>query len=409
MWHKSKGFAAAFMNGFPSRKLYIIGITGTDGKTTTVGMAAHILSSAGIPTGALSTAFVRIRDEETWNDTQKTSPSPFVVQKFLKDCVQAKCTHVVLECSSHGLVQGRLATIRPHVAAITNTSPEHLDYHGTMKQYRKDKSILFRMLKGRGTKVLNRDDDTYELYSRIPSRNTVTYSASKPDATLTLTEIVAKPKKSSCWIHSEEEDNGTQLILNIPGGFNLENAACAIGCTQNFVSLREACTALSKFKGAPARMERIDAGQNFSVYVDFTVTPAAFTKTLNTLREMVGEGKKVLVLTGSCGDRMKEKRPQVGKICGELADVVAITNDEPYTEDPQTIIDEVWAGIDQSKCEAAQILDRREAMKWIFSKANEGDAVLLCGLGSYPYVMTAKGPEPWNEQEIAKEILKSMQ
>ncbi len=408
LWHRAKGFVAALINGFPAKKLYIIGITGTDGKTTTVGMAAHILSSVGIPCGALSTAFVKIRDEQTWNETQKTSPSPFVIQKFLKDCVQAKCTHVVLECSSHGLVQGRLATIRPQVAAITNISPEHLDYHRTMKQYIKDKGLLFKMLKGRGTKVLNRDDQTFEQYSRIPSRNTVTYSSSGPDATLTLTEIVVTQKKSSAWIHSEEEDNGTQLILNIPGGFNLENAMCAIACTQNFASLRESCRALSKFSSAPARMEPIEAGQDFSVYVDFTVTPAAFKKTLSTLREMIPKDKKVLVLTGSCGDRMKEKRPEVGKICSELADIVAITNDEPYTEDPQAIIDEVWAGIDQSQCEAAQMPDRKKAMEWIFSKANQGDAVLLCGLGSYPYIMTAEGPQPWNEQEIATEILKRM-
>lgn len=405
LWHRAKGFFAAFINGFPAQKLYIIGITGTDGKTTTVGMAAHILSSAGVACGALSTAFVKIRDKQTWNETQKTSPSPFVIQKFLKDCVQAGCSHVVLECSSHGLVQGRLATIRPNVAAITNISPEHLDYHGTMKQYTKDKSLLFKMLKGRGTKVLNRDDSTFEQYSRIPTRNTVTYSATSPDATLMLSEVCVSPKKSSAWIHSEEEDNGTQLILNIPGGFNLENAMCAIGCTQSFVSLREACTALAKFRNAPARMERIDEGQDFSVYIDFTITPAAFEKTLRTLREMVDESNKVLVLTGSCGDRMKEKRPQVGKICSELADVVVITNDEPYTEDPQKIIDDVWAGVDQSACEAEQIMDRRSAIEWICNKASTGDAVLLCGLGSYPFIMTAEGPKPWNEQEITRDIL----
>ena len=159
-WHGLKAFLAALRYGFPARKLTVIGITGTDGKTTTVAMTGHILENAGLQISILSTAFVRINGKERWNETQKTSPSPFYVQKFLSECVHAGCSHAILEISSHGLVQKRVSFTWPTVAAITHLSPEHLDYHGTMKQYAEDKRILFEMLGGKGTKVLNADDET---------------------------------------------------------------------------------------------------------------------------------------------------------------------------------------------------------------------------------------------------------
>ncbi|MCF7844891.1 MAG: hypothetical protein K9M03_03635, partial [Kiritimatiellales bacterium] len=191
--------------------------------------------------------------------------------------------------------------------------------------------------------------------------------------------------------------------------FNLENALCAIGCANAVgVSLEDATKALKSFKGAPGRMELIDEGQPFSLYVDFTVTPAAYKKTLTTLRQMIDPEKRILVLTGSCGDRMKEKRPLVGKICSELADVVVVTNEDPYTEDPQKIIDEVWAGINQSKCDAHRIFDRKEAMEFLIKNAQSGDAVILCAKGSDTTMWTAEGQIPWNEREIARELLRKV-
>lgn len=407
-WHASKALCAAIAYGFPARKLFVIGITGTDGKTTTVGMAAHILHANGIATGALSTAYMRIGDHEEWNETQKTSPCPFVIQKFLRDCKNAGCTHVVLECSSHGLVQKRLLFTWPSVAAITNTSKEHLDYHGTMEQYRKDKGLLFWALGKKGLKVLHADDGTYEMYSRIPSSQTVSYSLTKTDTTLTASSVSVNSNGSTAVIHSEESEESAELTLNIPGGFNIENALCAIGCTSHLCSLEGCCKALETFRGAAGRMEKIDAGQPFTVFVDFTVTPASYQKTLSTLREMLGGTGRVLVLTGSCGDRMVEKRPEVGRICSELADVVVVTNEDPYTEDPQKIIDEVWAGVDQTACTAVQIFDRREAIEWICNEAKSGDIVILCAKGSDTTMWTATGQVPWNEREIAREILERL-
>ncbi len=405
LWHRAKGILAATLYSFPGRALTVIGITGTDGKTTTVGMTAHILRHAGLKTGMLSTALVSIGEGDQTNAMQKTSPSPFLVQKFLRACVRNGCTHAVVECSSHGLVQGRLLFLFPDIAAITNTSPEHLDYHGTMEQYRKDKSILFQMLRGKGTKVLNGDDETCTSYRSIPSHRTITYSVQGGKSSdIFLSDMQGERRGSSATVRAKGESE-CKLILTVPGEFNLENALCAIACTKDICEVPTACAALKTFRLAPARLELIDAGQSFQVFVDFTITPAAFEKTLSTLRRMVGDEHHVLVLTGSCGDRMREKRPIIGKICSQIADVVVITNDEPYSEDPQKIIDEVWDGIDQSACEAKQIPDRREAMRWIFRQAKAGDAVLLCGLGSYPHIMTANGPVQWNEQEVAREVL----
>jgi len=399
-WHKSKAFVAAALYGFPARKLTVIGITGTDGKTTTVGMVAHILQAAakngvkprgghatlrgrsqGIgKIGALSTTFFRVADHTEQNATQKTSPSPFEIQCFLHACSKEGCTHVVLEYSSHGLVQGRTNYTWPAVAALTNTSAEHLDYHENLEQYRKDKGILFAMLGGKGVKVLNEEDESFEMYKNIPSQQTIRYQTS---------------------------DIRQQIELKISGSFNVENALCAIACaTAVGVSHESAVQALKTFEGIPGRLEQVVEGQPFDVFIDFTVTPVAYRKTLTALREMLPPGRRLLVLTGSCGDRMPQKRPVVGKICSQIADVVVVSNEDPYTEDPEKIIEEVWVGIDHAKTDAHRIPDRKQAIKFLFEYASEGDTVLLAGKGSDTTMWVKSGRIPWNERAIAQELLK---
>ncbi len=411
-YHAAKAFVAAAASGFPARKLTVIGITGTDGKTTTVGMVAHILHESGINVGALSTAFFRVQDKVEWNETRLTSPSPFAVQRFLKKLVDAGCTHAVIEYSSHGLVQHRTDFTYPKVAAITNLSEEHLDYHGTMEQYQADKKILFKMLNGQGTKVLNRDDRTFVDYQTVPSSKTFTYGKSKPEnadsgAHYWMTDLEGTRDSLSATVHRTNSDESFELKLTVPGLFNLENALCALCCTEAAgIGFVQGSKAIESYRSAPGRMEKIDAGQDFSVYVDFTVSPNAFVKTMEALRATMTPGQRLLVMTGSCGDRMREKRPQIGAICSRLADVVVITDDETYTEDPKKIIEEIWKGVDQTKIEAHKVEDRKEAIKFILKQATTGDVVLLCGMGSYPLRQTLKGLVPWNEQDIVREILR---
>ncbi len=464
-WHWLKAFMAALRYGFPARNLTVIGITGTDGKTTTVSMTAHILHEAGIAIGAVSTSFFRIKGTIEENPTHKTSMSPFIFQKFLHRCVREGCTHVVAEISSHGLVQHRNDFLWPTVAAITNISPEHLDYHGTMEQYTQDKAILFRMLRKDGASILNANDETYDEYRKIPTRWRIAWSSSHTFASAVTqrggrapaladpernvpfdsssmrseslrapfsfrrgpkgprfsrrvndhecafwsTEIQEEPQGLRATVHCNAEEDTWNLHVNIPGRFNLENALCAISCAHAVgVAVDRAVSALASFPGVPGRMERIDEGQLFSVYVDFTVTPKAYERTLSAIRATLAPGNRLLVLTGSCGNRMPEKRPMIGKIVSEMADVVVVSEDETVTEDPQKVLDEVWVGIDQNKTEAHQIFDRREGIAFLFKNAREGDAVALCGMGACTTMQTRKGLRPWDEREVARELLRNI-
>ncbi len=405
-WHYARAFCAAMRYGFPARKLTVIGITGTDGKTTTVTMTAHILRHAGRKTGLISTTAFQIGDQIELNVTQKTSMSPFIVQKQLRRMVDAGCEFAVIEVSSHGLVQGRVHHISPFVAGITNTAEEHLDYHKTMLQYRKDKGKLFHMLKGRGTKVLNGNDETYEMYKDIPSAETIIYNSRESD--LWVTDVMNAENGCSAVLHTDL--GGTaNLTLAIPGIFNIENALCAIGCSLAVgIPLDHCLDALSSFTGVEGRLQEIKEGQNFRVFVDFTVTPQAYEKVLTTLKAMVPRGKRILVMMGSCGNRMPEKRPLLGKICSDIADVVVLTSDETYGESHEKIIDEIWAGVDQSHAMAFKVPDRKEAIMFTLAQAQEGDIVLLAGMAGVTTMMTAEGQIPWDEQMIAREVLRSL-
>ena len=172
------------------------------------------------------------------------------------------------------------------------------------------------------------------------------------------------------------------------------------------MSIEKAAHTLSTFGGVGGRLEKIDEGQNFTVFVDFTVTPAAYEKTLSTVRDMLSDGKRLLVLTGSCGDRMKEKRPVVGEICSRLADVMVVSNEDPYTEDPEKIIDEVLSGANRSRCEVHRIVDRLEGIKFLLNHAHAGDIVVLCAKGSDTTMMTKHGQIPWDERKITRDLLR---
>lgn len=412
LWfHRAKAFVAAARYGFPARHLYVIGVTGTDGKTTTVGMLAHVLQKSGRETAALSTAFFQTGADVQWNATQKTSPGPFAVQKFLAEAVAKGCTHAVIEYSSHGLLQGRTWFTWPKVAAITNLSEEHLDYHGTMEEYLKAKRILFTMLGGKGTKVLNGDDRSYRDLVDVGSFRTVVTSASPKHGAIvvgTATLLWLEQEHGSTIVHVESGHKETErhpLSLQIPGDFNRMNALTAIGCAIGCgIPVADALASLASFPGIPGRMERIDEGQAFKTYVDFTVTPQSYEATLSALKAEC-EGR-LLVLAGSCGDRMKEKRPIVGKLISTYADVAVITNEDPYTEDPRQIIDEVWNGMDHSAVQAYKIFDRREAIEFLLKEAKPGDTVIFCGKGSDTTMWVKEGQVPWNERQIVRELLK---
>jgi len=417
--HRLKNQLIALLAGYPARGLTVIGVTGSDGKTTTVGMISHILRSTGMKVGAVSTAYFEIDGMQEPNPTQKTSVDARTLQNFLTRAKNAGCTHVVVESSSHGLVQGRLAGIQPAVAVITNLSMEHLDYHGTMEEYMLAKSLLFRALKGKGTKVLNTDDRTFAVFAGIPSEKIISFGTKfglDSDLHLTQSTITIEPKRVSATVTSSNGEQAT-LQLGIPGAFNIENALAALSATSAVgVPLQQGAEALQSFTGVQGRMQSIERGQPFRVYIDFTVTPRAYEEVLSTLKKSLQNSGRLLVLTGSCGDRMREKRPLVGEICTRLADLTVITNEDPYTEDPEKIIDEVLAGVpktvpafrsvsdyrtaSQSNHVCVRLSDRMEAINLLLSEAKPDDVLLFAGKGSDITMMTASGQIPWNEREI---------
>lgn len=405
-WHHGKAVCAALRYGFPARKLTVIGITGTDGKTTTVGMIAHILDKCAVSAGAASTAFLQVRNKRYENATHLTSLSPFALQRFLRRLVGEGCTHAVIEMSSHGLVQGRVSWTFPAVAAITNTALEHLDYHGNMNRYRRDKGKIFAMLQGQGTKVLNLCDESYAMYAPIPTKHTLTFGNELADAHL---KRISADTVSCSADMVLREGKTIALKLSVPGTYNLNNAVCAILCAKAVsIAPEDSARALGTFTGIPGRMERIDEGQLFSVYVDFAVSPQAYEKALGGLRTMIGGENRILVLCGSCGNRMREKRPEIGRICSALADVVVATEDETYGEDPHMALEEMWAGINQQACEAHKIFDRTEAITFLLKNARAGDAVILCGMGPFSTFTKLEGRVPWDEREVARNILRTL-
>jgi UDP-N-acetylmuramoyl-L-alanyl-D-glutamate--2,6-diaminopimelate ligase len=257
----------------------------------------------------------------------------------------------------------------------------------------------------RGTKVLNGTDESFAMYSKIPSDKTIVFNGE--GNSMWLTDVQATNESASATLHAA---NGAhRLRLSIPGTFNLENAMCAIGCTTNLgIPLESALQSLTTFKSLPGRLERIDEGQPFSVFVDFAVSPQSYERTLETLRKIVGDSGRVLVLCCSCGNRMEEKRVVVGQVCSKLADIVVATEDETYGEDPHKVLDEVWAGIDQTQTDAHKIFDRREAITFLFNNAEPGDAVALCGMGPFSTFTRLEGRVEWDEREVARELLREL-
>jgi UDP-N-acetylmuramoyl-L-alanyl-D-glutamate--2,6-diaminopimelate ligase len=294
----------------------------------------------------------------------------------------------------------------PSIAAITNLTPESLEYHGTIQQYQIDKGKLFYMLKGRGTKILNGSDESSDEYQNISSAETIIYN--KQGSDLWVEGIEEQAQKVTGMLHTDL-GGSVPLVLNIPGAYNLENAQCAISvCTTLGVPLDRCIRALETFSSVPGRLEKVDEGQDFLTFVDFAMTENGYRQVLGALRSMVGSNQKVIVLFGCIGNRMKEKRQTIAQVVSDLADIAIVTSDETYGEDPHAVHEEVWASIDQSMIEAEKVFDRREAIECALRKAQSGDVVICCGMGPFSTFNTPEGPIPWSEKEIIREALRAL-
>ena len=405
-------FSAAFYD-HPSQKLIVIGVTGTDGKTTTTNLVYHILRTAGIPVGMISTVNAVIGDEVLDTGFHVTTPESPDIQRYLAQMVDAGLTHVVLETTSHGLEQKRVAEVAYDLGAITNVTHEHLDYHGDYQGYLRAKGKLFEMLsQGRGEKsewtlaVLNRDDGSYAYFSGISAVPQLSYSLSE-GADLWADAIINTPDQLSFTVHAcgEQFDIQTPLI----GRYNVHNSLAAIALTAYGldVPIAEVQTAFKSFPSVPGRMEKIDLGQEFLAIVDFAHTPNAIKQALLTARELTSG--RVIAVFGSAGLRDVEKRKMMPEIAVQIADEIILTAEDPRTESLDAIlVDMVEGAVRGGGKEGVNFWrepDRGTAIRRAVARADVGDLMIVCGKGHEQSMCFGQIEYAWDDRTALRAAL----
>jgi len=410
IYHLFQAVLANLIYSFPSRKIKVIGITGTNGKTTVCQMITRILEETGHKIALASTINFKIGEKEWVNKTKFTTLSSFQTQSFILEAVKTGCNYLVLETSSHSLDQYRAWGIKYDVAVITNITREHFDYHKTMERYRKAKLKLFKDVK---TAVVNLDMEKPEEFMKCKAEEKYGYTTLMKNANLKMQNddvklkiVIAENIKLEAQ-NTKYEIQDTSFLLNLPGKFNVENALAAtcVGLSQN-ISLETISKALEKIKGIPGRTEYVPNNKGFNIIIDFALTPDALMQ-LYALIDNIKKDAKVIGVFGACGERDRGKRPITGKIVSEHADYVILTDDEPYHENPKIIIEEISAGI-KNKIEGEnfwKIPDRREAIKKALLLAKPNDFVVVTGMGAEDTRVVGNQRIPWNDREVILEEL----
>jgi UDP-N-acetylmuramoyl-L-alanyl-D-glutamate--2,6-diaminopimelate ligase len=400
--------SAAFY-GYPSRELTMIGLTGTDGKTTTSFLVRDILEAAGRQTGMIGTVGIGIGDGTSHHLPHQTTPESNLVHGYLREMIERGTTAAVLEATSHGLAMHRLDGVAFSVAGVTNITHEHLEYHKTIENYRRAKALLIeRVADTGGVVVLNADDEgASSLEPFAEGARVLWYSVSDSSAEIHARNVVAG--SNGCELDLVMEGQVHRMALPLLGDFNVANALCAIGVTRAVgVSLDTIVAALRNASGVPGRMNRVVAGQPFNVIVDYAHTPESLRKILTLLRRL-HRGNRVIVVSGSAGERDPGKRPLQGAVCAELADVTIVTSEDPRNEDPEAINAEIVAGAYAQGAVMGEslftITDRREAIRLAFSLATPGDCVVLAGKGHETSMIWGYEHRPWDEAQVAHEEL----
>lgn len=449
-YHWCRALLANVYYGFPSKQLYVIGVTGTNGKTTTVNLIASILERAGFLVGVSSTVNVCIGKKRKTNASKFTTPDAFSYQRFLADCVKAGCRFAVVEVSSHALDQYRDWGTDYDCAVITNVTREHLDYHVTMEDYRRAKQRLFRRvafnsgskqgcpsgvivvncdMERPGDFILGGRDRIYiyrkekiagDPYNKLSvGKKGSTQKADNMLKTLTLepSHMLEARKLASDSRGSSFRVDGTSYHLKIPGVFNVENALAALAVGRICgIPEKTAKQALESFAGVSGRMEYVANKKGISIIIDYAVTPDSMEQVGSLVSGNFLQRKKggsLIWVFGSCGNRDRGKRPIMGEIGARHADVVIITNEDPYYEDPTRIIDEVFSGVLRSGTKkenqnAFRIFDRREAIEKALTMAKEGDTVLITGKGAEENMKIGDALVPWNDRSVVEEVLISL-
>jgi len=395
----------------PARELTTIGVTGTDGKTTTGYLLSGVLEAAGYRTGLFSTVAYKIGATWEENESRQTTPEAPEVQQLLRRMVDAGVSHALLESTSHGLELHKLDHCEYDVAVFTNLSPDHLDFHGTFEAYGNAKARLFGMLDRSCEKgvpklaVLNADDPAWPRMAAATRARRLTYAIDTP-ADVRAREVVLHPDGSDLQLETPAGPITTRLAL--PGRFNVANALAAATAALGLgVPAAVVGAGLAAAGGVPGRMQRIDAGQPFTVIVDYAHTAASFQKVLETLRPLT-RGRLIAVF-GCAGERGVERRTGMGSVAARFADYSILTSEDPRGEDPEAIVAKIAdtmiaAGTVEGQ-RFERVVERRAAIARAFSLARSGDVVLLTGKGHEHSIQTAEGSLPWDEAGVARELL----
>lgn len=389
VYHGALAFFMAAVYGFPARKLTVIGVTGTKGKSTVAEMLFTTLRAAGYKTALASTIRFAIGENSKPNLFKMTLQGRGFIQEFMKKALKAGCTHLVVEITSESTLQFRHWFLDLDGLIVTNIQREHIERHGSFKGYVAAKRTIVRALEKSSKKkrvlVANEDIPETKEFLRAKVSRAIGFSADELHNLKTNDDGVSFDYQN------------THFTFPIPGVFNAENALATIKLSEAFgVPLETIADALSNLTLIPGRVERIDVGQNFITVVDYAHTPDS----LKALYDAFSTHRKICVLGNTGGGRDVWKRPLMGKIAEEYCDEVILTNEDPYDEDPCTIIDDMTKGM---KISPHIVMDRRKAIQKAFSLAKSGDAVLITGKGTDPYIMEAHGKKvPWSDAAIAR-------
>ena len=415
-YHFILGYLAALVYGFPSDKLVVIGVTGTNGKSSTVNFIAQILTEMGETCGYTSTAGFNIAGRDVENAMKMTMPGRFALQKMLAEMVRAGCGYAIVETSSQGLAQFRHVGVNYDMAVFTNLTPEHIEAHGGFENYKKAKGLLFQHLTKRGRKsfkgekrekviVVNADDEHASYYASFKADKHIAYGWEKE-----LGE----------GYYAQESEDGSHVFVNgetvswkLKARFEQLNVLAAIAAVAGSgFSLRDVLRASEMIKPLAGRFELIDEGQPFTVVVDYAYEPYALRALYDSVAKM--QPKRVIGVHGSAGGgRDKARRPIIGKMAAEHEAFVVVTNEDPYDEPPRSIIEEVAQGaVEAGKTEGKDLFlidDRYEGIAKACALAQAGDVVVITGKGSEPVMAVAGGRKvAWDDRVAARKVLASM-
>lgn len=391
--------SAAFYSN-PADKLHLIGVTGTNGKTSVTYMLKKILEDAGHKVGLVGTIQNMIGDEVI--ETENTTPDAHELNRLFRKMYDAGCDYAVMECSSHALDQKRIYGVCFDVAIFTNLTQDHLDYHITMENYLNAKKKLFGMCK---TAVVNFDDKYTSMLTEGLDCKVVTYSAESNNSTYSAKNIQYRADGV------DYELVGYELIkrmkLSTGGKFTVYNSmAAAVAANEAGVSFDSIAKSFKDFCGVKGRAENVPTGRDFTLIIDYAHTPDGIENILTTFSEC--EKNRLIILFGCGGERDRTKRPIMGRIAAKYADFVIVTSDNPRGDNPREIIDDILVGLDKSPTPYKVIEDRTEAIKFALQNARKNDIIILAGKGHETYQILKTGKIHYDEREIVKDILNGM-